>query len=178
MNDQNRPERRCTDCGVPQRLIRKTVMYPESGLNNVELSNVPVWICANNHEEIEIPAVTELHELLAHMIVRKPAFLNGAEVRFLRKRVGLSAKEFAKRIGITPEHMSRVETDARLKKKRMDLLIRLSVASMLAARDKKPFPADLAPLVEQLESAWDIGAHRLTHNDQAPPDHEWEETAA
>ena len=46
-------------------------MYPESGLNNVQLVNVPVWVCANGHEELEIPAVTELHELLAHMIVRE-----------------------------------------------------------------------------------------------------------
>ena len=171
------PERRCTECGAIQHVFRKTVPYAESGLDNVELSNVPVWICENEHQEVEIPAVTELHELLAHMIMRKPAFLDGAEIKFLRRRVELSAKEFAERIGITPQHLSRLENDRR-KSKVFDLLIRLFVASLVAARDRKPFPADLAPFVNQLEDAWNIGAHRLRHNDQAPPEHEWEETAA
>lgn len=178
MNELIRPERRCTECGHVQRVVRKTVDYPESGLNNVELSNVPVWICDNGHEEVEIPAVTELHELLAHMIIRKPAYLTGAEVKFLRRRIALSAKEFAERIGITPQHLSKLENDRVKRSKVLDLLIRLSIASLLAARDKKPIPADLAPLVDQLEAAWDIGAHRVKHNDQAPPDHEWEEAAA
>jgi putative zinc finger/helix-turn-helix YgiT family protein len=169
--------RRCTECGTLQHVERKTVPYPQSGLLNVELSNVPIWVCSNGHEEVEIPAVTELHELLAQLIIRKPAMLNGAEVKFLRRRVELTAKEFAERIGITPQHLSRLENDRSIKSKVLDLLIRLSVASMIAARDQKPFPADLAPFVNQLEEAWDIGAHRLKHNDHAAPQHEWEQTA-
>jgi len=170
-------KRRCTECGAIQTVVRKTVCYPQSGLDNVELANVPVWVCADGHEEVEIPAVTELHELLAQMIIRKPAFLDGAEIKFLRRRVELSAKEFADRIGITPQHLSRLEND-KGKSKILDLLIRLSIASLIAARDRKPFPADLAPFVDQLETAWDIGAHRLRHNDQAPAHREWEEAIA
>ena len=173
-----RRQRRCTECGAIQRAVRQTVMYPESGLNNVQLVNVPVWVCANGHEELEIPAVTELHELLAHMIIRKPAFLTGAEIRFIRRRSDLSGKEFAERIGITPQHLSRIENDKGNKSKSLDLLIRLSIATLIAARDGNPFPADLAPLVDQLDQAWDIGTHRLKHLDQAPPEHQWEEASA
>lgn len=168
--------RLCTQCGTPQRAVRKAVAYPQSGLVNVQLLNVPVWVCTKGHEEVEIPAVTELHELLAHMIIRKPALLDGREIKFLRRRVDLTAKEFAGRIGITPQHLSRLEND-KGRSRVCDLLIRLSAASMIAARDKKPFPADLAPFVDQLDESWDVGTHRLRHNDAAPPDQEWEETS-
>lgn len=177
MADSIRSKRLCTECGSVQSVVRKTVNYPESGLNNVELNNVPVWICENGHEEVEIPAVTQLHELLAQMIIRKPAFLDGAEIKFLRRRIDMSAKEFSERIGITPQHLSRLENNHN-RSKIFDLLIRLSIASLIATRDKKPFPTDLGPLVAQLEAAWDIGAHRVKHNDQASPEHEWEAEAA
>ena len=165
--------RRCTDCGEPQTVNRRNVDYPESGLDNVELFNVPVWVCPNNHDEVEIPAVTQLHELLAYLIIRKPACITGPEIKFLRRRIGIQAKEFAERIGLTPVALSRFETQSRPVSRRTDLLIRLSAAAMIAARDEKPFPADLAPLVQTLET-WDIGSHRLRHVDAALPDHEWE----
>lgn len=165
--------RRCTECGQPQRHERRTVDYPESGLDNVQLTNVPVWVCSNGHEEIEIPAVTELHDVLAQLIIRKPAGLTGPEIRFLRRRVGIQAKDFAQRIGLTPVALSRFENGRHRISRRIDLLIRLSAAAMIAAQRGKAFPADLAPLVDALE-AWDIGHHRLRHVDTAVPDHEWE----
>src|SRR4029079_14090159 len=100
MNPPPKNVRRCTECGETQVATRKDTPYPESGLTNVLLLNVPAWVCANNHVEIEIPAVTALHELLAHMIIRKPASLVGREVLFLRRRVGLAAKDFAPKIGL------------------------------------------------------------------------------
>ncbi len=165
--------RRCTECGEPQRPERRAVDYPESGLLNVQLLNVPVWICVNGHEEIEIPAVTQLHELLAHMIIRKPAAITGPEIRFLRRRVGIQAKDFALKIGLTPVALSRFENGHHRVSRRSDLLIRLAAAALMAARDSKPFPADLVPLVDTLE-AWDIGSHRLRHVDSAPPEQEWQ----
>lgn len=79
--------RRCTDCGEPQSLEHKTVDYPESGLDNVVLHDVPVWVCKNGHEEVEIPAMTALHKILASVVTRKPiASLTAAEIQFLRRR--------------------------------------------------------------------------------------------
>lgn len=169
--------RRCTECGEPQRQERQTIEYPESGLTNVQLVNVPVWVCRNDHEEIEIPAVTQLHELLAHSIIRKPARLTGPEIKFLRRRIGIQAKDLAERIGLTPVALSRFETGKHRVSRRIDLLLKLSAAALLATRDGKPMPADLAPLTDSLE-AWDIGSHRLRHVDAAPPDHEWEADVA
>jgi DNA-binding transcriptional regulator YiaG len=168
---------RCVECGLPLRLEHKTTAYPESGLDNVQLINVPVWVCDNRHEEYQIPAVEQLHELLTNMILRKPAPLTGKEVRFLRKELGLSAKEFASRIALAPVHLSRIETGGRPVLRRMDLLIRLYVAAARSAKTNRPFPADIEPLVAHLE-AWDVGSHRLRHVDHAPPDRQWEAAAA
>lgn len=173
---QPEPRRRCTECGQPQDVQRQAVMYPESGLDNVQLVNVPVWVCANQHEEVEIPAVTALHDLIAHSIIRKPAPLNAAEIKFLRRRVDLTGNEFAAHLGITPIHLSRVENGRRKPAKPLDLLIRLVTAVLIAQRDKKPLPADLAPFVDQLEQGWDIGTHRLAHIDKPlPEEEEWVE---
>lgn len=167
------PIRRCTECGSPQHLERRAIDYPESGVSNVQLLNVPIWICARGHEETEIPAVNELHDLLARLIVRKPARMTGEEIRFLRKRINMPAREFAERIGITAVQLSRIENGARLVTQRMDLLIRLAIAAFMAARDGKPFPDDMTRFIAKLE-AWDIGSHRVRHRDQPLPDHEWD----
>lgn len=175
----NTLDRRCTECGAVQTMSRRTVMYPESGLDNVQLVNVPVWVCSNAHEEVEIPAMTALHELIAHSIIRKPAPLTAAEIKFLRRRVDLTGAEFAAHLGITSIHLSRVENGHRRPPKSLDLLIRLATASLISRRDGKPFPADLAPFVNELEQAWDIGAHRLRHVDQPLPEQEeWIEATA
>jgi hypothetical protein len=61
------------------------------------------------------------------------------------------------------------ENDKGKKTRTLDLLSRLGVATLIAARHGKPLPDDLAPLVDQLEAAFDVGTHRLTHLDQPFP---------
>jgi transcriptional regulator with XRE-family HTH domain len=167
--------RRCVECGEPQQLTRKTVPYPESGLDNVQLLNVPVWVCPNRHEELEVPAVEELHNLLAHMIVRQPSPLSGRDIRFLRRRLGLTARDFSAQLGWTPEWHSQLENGHVVAPRTSDLLMKLACGTLLAKKTGKPSPDDLAPLVEELEAPWSVGSHRLRHIDQAPPDREWEE---
>ena len=68
-----RPPRRCTECREAQRLTRATTDYPESGLDNVKLVDVPVWECGNGHQEVEIPKAEQLHGLLVNTLISKPA---------------------------------------------------------------------------------------------------------
>ena len=170
--------RRCVECGEPQNLTLGTADYPESGLDNVQLLNVPIWICANGHEELEVPAVEELHNLLAQMIVRQPATLSGKDIRFLRRRLGLTARDFSAQMGWTPEWHSQLENGHAGTNRQSDLLMKLACGVLLAKKLGRPAPDDLAPLVEELESTMaGGGAHRLRHNDQAPLHHEWEAAA-
>lgn len=165
--------RRCVECGAPQREERANVPYPESGLDDVELLNVPIWVCQNGHREVEIPAIEDLHNVLAHMIVRQLTPLSGRDIRFVRKRVGLTARQFAARIGRTPEWISQVENGHVSLDRTNDLLFRLSLGLLAAAKAGRSAD-DLAPLVDELEQALAVGGLRVRHNENALPTHEWE----
>jgi transcriptional regulator with XRE-family HTH domain len=61
-----------------------------------------------------IPRLPDLLTWIAVTLLRKEAPLTGDELRFLRKRVGKSSKDFAQLVGLTSEQYSRVENGARL----------------------------------------------------------------
>jgi len=86
----------------------------------------------------EIPAVTQLLNLIAQDLIEKPNALTGDEVRFLRKRLGRKAKDFAKEIGIEPETLSRIENGHFPVSQQTDMLVRfdyiLSADSKLVER--------------------------------------------
>ena len=168
-----RPPRRCTECGGPQRLIHATTGYPESGLDNVQLVDAPVWECESGHQEVEIPNAEQLHRLLTNLLIRKPTALRGTEVRFLRKELGLSGKAFARRLGMTAEHLSRLENGARDITSTINLLVRLAVAWELTRRQRIDFPSDIEPFVTRLEAASHVGNHRVQHCDGAPLERQW-----
>ena len=165
--------RKCAECGELQRLIHKTTDYRESGLDNLQLVDAPIWECGNGHEEIEIPNAEQLHQLLTSLLIRKPALLRGTEIRFLRKELGLSGRAFAERLGMTPEHLSRLETGGRSITSTIDLLVRLAVGWELTRRQRMEFPRDVEPTVTQLEAAPDAEPHRVRHCEDAPPGRRW-----
>lgn len=167
--------RRCVECGRPQKEQRGAVPYPESGLQNVQLLNVPIWRCENGHEEVEIPDVEQLHDLLAHQIIRQPAALSAGDIRFVRRRLGLTARDFAARMGWTPEWQSQIENGHVTANRPSELLMRLACGVLLAEKSGKSAD-DLTPLVAELEATMSLAGHRLRHSDQALPNREWEAT--
>jgi putative zinc finger/helix-turn-helix YgiT family protein len=104
----------CDECGNDMD-SRKTTSedayhYDLCGLDNIFLVGITVYECVGCGTVIpEIPRVPELHQVIAEELAKKQAFLTGREIRFLRNRAGLSAKEFAVLLDISPEHLSRVE---------------------------------------------------------------------
>lgn len=84
--------------------------YVGSGLQNVYLVGVTYFVCPTcGKQSAEIPAMKSLHEAIARTIVGKSSQISGDEVRFLRKRLNIKAKEFAKMVSLTPEYLSSVE---------------------------------------------------------------------
>ena len=167
------PARRCTECGAPQQLVRTTTDYRESGLDNVQLVDVPVWACGNGHQELQIPNAEQLHGCLANLLIRKRTALRGSEIRFLRKELGLSGKAFAQRLGMTPEHLSRLETGRRDVTSTIDLLVRLAAAWELTRRRRIEFPSEVEPFVTRLGAGREVSDHRVQHHADAPPGRQW-----
>lgn len=105
---------KCDYCDLEMEKRQATVAEPYryllSGLDDVYLAEVAVYRCPKCRFEAPIiPKAEELHRVIALGLIKRPRRLSGSEVRFLRKHAGLPARQFARLLGVTPEHLSRVE---------------------------------------------------------------------
>ena len=111
----------------------KPYHFLDSGLPNVYLVGVKHWVCDECKSQwAEIPAPERLMNVIAEEVVMKPGLLAGSEIRFLRKRAGKKASEFAQLINKTPEHLSKLENEALPLKEPTDKLIRLTYGILSA----------------------------------------------
>ena len=108
----------------------KVYRYAESGLANVFLSGgVETGTCERCGETYTgIPAIEELHRTLASAVIRKRSRLAPGEIRYLRKSLGWSGVDFARRMGAKPETVSRWEHGKLAMGAQADRLLRLLVA--------------------------------------------------
>lgn len=97
--------------------------YMESGLTNVWLANGFTVRKTNYGEGVSIHDVDGLHHALAQALANKPR-LTGAEVRFLRKEMGLSQRGLGELLGVTDQAVALWEKKGRLPKT-ADRLLRL-----------------------------------------------------
>jgi len=105
---------KCDYCKIQMEKRRATEEHPynykRSGLDNLLLSGIDVYRCSKcSLESPVIPKVAQLYNVLADDITRKPQLLRGDEIRFLRKHAGLPAQTFARLLGVSAEHLSRIE---------------------------------------------------------------------
>ncbi len=104
----------CESCGgeLIDRMATKEApyAYTMSGVKGVELVGIRVQACPRCGVQMPyIPRMAELHRVIARVLVQQPTRLRGDQIRFLRKHAGLPSNEFARLIGVTPEHLSKVE---------------------------------------------------------------------
>jgi transcriptional regulator with XRE-family HTH domain len=88
--------------------------------------------------------------VIAEALVLKPSQLTGKEIRFLRKYIDFTGEQFGKKLGLTKEHVSRIENEKHPVGAQTDRLIRylaISASSSLATQ--------LVRLFEQLEAIKD-----------------------
>jgi putative zinc finger/helix-turn-helix YgiT family protein len=103
---------KCHECGGELTITRGRHHYTASGLPNVYLEGVETRACpACGTSEVAIPRVALLHRVIALDVARSTARLTGAEIRFLRKHLGWSGRDFARIFGVAPETVSRWEND-------------------------------------------------------------------
>jgi putative zinc finger/helix-turn-helix YgiT family protein len=103
----------CPECGQDLRRERQDYRYKESGLNNIILVDVPVYVCPRHGvQAVALGEVALLHQDIAQTILKQERPLRGAEIRFLRKYRGWSQKELAGRLGVHEVTVSKWETGA------------------------------------------------------------------
>jgi len=104
----------CAECGSDRVTVERNavIRYTIGGLDHVTLQGLEIKRCGEcGDEAIKIPRIGQLHRLLADHIIRQPRLPLGAEIRFLRKHLGLSTQDFAKCMAVTRETVSRWEND-------------------------------------------------------------------
>ena len=136
----------CENCGKRIRARREAYHYTGCGLPNVTLLNVEVHRCATcGWHAVDIPRILDLHALLARLLACKVPRLTPAEARFLRKYLGLSGRDFAAKMGVKPETVSRWESGAQAMGPAAERLLRL-MALAYAPIDK--YPVDIATALQ------------------------------
>lgn len=118
---------KCPICGGALDVIRdQPYDYTESGLN-VTLIGVTQYDCSFCEENfISIPNPEQLHTKIALDICKdNKALLLPEEIRFLRKELGLKAKELARIMGVGPETVSRWENDKKTISEGNDRMLRM-----------------------------------------------------
>jgi transcriptional regulator with XRE-family HTH domain len=120
----------CGNCGKTAKVVRKNYEFGEMGIP-VELQRINVIDCPHcgNVDPI-IPNLDGLMHVLALGIVCNPCKLHGEEVRFLRKYVNKSGREFSRFLHIDHTHLSKIENGKYEIGKEMDKLVRLMVVNM------------------------------------------------
>lgn len=125
---------KCYNCGGKLGAVER-VDYEYGALPGVVLVGVDAQTCGQCGEvEFEIPDVQGLNAMLADALVRKQGHLAGHEVRFLRKNLGWSAQEFANRLGVVPETVSRWENGHVIIGETPDKLLRMFIVHSLSLK--------------------------------------------
>jgi len=127
---------RCADCGFRGELEIEHRDCEYASLPGAILRAVEHQTCPRCGETaVVIPALAQLNRLLAATLVNKLGPLTGAEFRFLRKTLGWSSQDTAKRFGVRPETVSRWEHGERVIGPTADRLIRLCVVTQEPIED-------------------------------------------
>ncbi len=103
---------RCKCNGLMERTVKPEHVEDLGGLVVKVLNAVVVQRCSACSEEMTgIPDLQGLARAAAMVRTLNPARLSGKEVKFIRRALDLTQKEFAEKMDLTAEHISRWEND-------------------------------------------------------------------
>ncbi len=117
---------KCYNCGESMKTIEnQPYNYAECGLDRVTIIGISLYKCSGCGESyVSIPRIKELHNVIGGLICKKTGRLNSKEVRFLRKEMRMKGTEFSLMLGISAEHLSRVENGSKPVSPTLGTLIR------------------------------------------------------
>ena len=144
--------------------------YTESGLQNVWLSNGYVTHKTPYGKSVAIHDVEGLHRVIGRSIANKPK-LTGAELRFLRKEMGLSQAALALLVGTSEQNVSLWERRGRIPKA-SDRLIRV-----LYLEQKFGNNVQIKALIERINALDKHAQEKLVFEHETNGKYEWKEAA-
>jgi putative zinc finger/helix-turn-helix YgiT family protein len=121
----------CHQCGHKMTRHYEDTHFPESGLDNVWLTNAFHWRCECGEDALELKPVPSILDAITRAVLAKPAPLTGQEIRYLRKAAGLKSKELAEILAVDMITMSKWEREMQPIKSSHERAIRLVVAGLL-----------------------------------------------
>jgi putative zinc finger/helix-turn-helix YgiT family protein len=123
----------CLICGSKLKKVKNNLYhYTESGLSRIYLKGIDALECTNSEcgdEEITIPNIEKLHEVIAMTIASQKNKLLPEEIKYLRTYLGFSGADFAKKIGVSAETISRWEKGSVNMKESVERFLRVLVLS-------------------------------------------------
>jgi DNA-binding transcriptional regulator YiaG len=106
---------------------QRTIRYTICGLDYVYLENVPVR--QTKHGEVLDADLAVIEREIASEIVRQGIPIRGAEVRFLRKSLGMSMERFGRLLGLSPPAILKWERESQ---KRLHPTNEVAVRALMA----------------------------------------------
>ena len=123
----------CVVCGSKVKKEKTEIHhYTACGLSKIYLMGVEILRCTNSEcedEEIVVPNIEKLHELVAMELASQKSKLLPEEIKYLRTYLGFSGVDFAKKIGVSPETITRWEKGQVNMKDSTERLLRVLVLS-------------------------------------------------
>jgi DNA-binding transcriptional regulator YiaG len=141
--------------------------YTESGLQNVWLKNGYVIHNTPYGKGVSIHDVAGLHKVIGHALARQPK-LTGAQLRFLRKEMGMSQSALAALIGTSEQNVSLWERRGQIPKT-SDRLIKVLYVEHIGGNEK------IRELIDRI-NALDANVQEKLEFEQSKQQH-WREAA-
>lgn len=130
----------CEQCGADNISSQVLAIYRDEGMvglpNIILLGAVEQQICGECGAEngIRIPDLEGLEAAVAVARIGVPIKLNGEEIRFLRKALGLRSKDLAECLQVREETISRWENGKEVMGPQYEKLLRLFVGCTLSEK--------------------------------------------
>ena len=153
---------KCHQCGGQINEEIGTHPYIGDELPSVILVGVKLRTCTEcGATSVGIPKLAKLHRALATNMAKSEHRLAPGEIRFLRKHLGWSGQDAARKLGVTPETVSRRENGAKPMGAPTERLLRLTVLTVDPV-DEYPIPDELEgtprehQIIASLDNDWQI----------------------
>jgi putative zinc finger/helix-turn-helix YgiT family protein len=126
--------------------------YTESGLDNVYLKDIELRLCESCGESSpRIPRILDVHAAIARAVALQPRPLRGAEIRFMRKQLGMRAGEWAGLMRVDKATFSRWENDDQQLGAQSDALLRFLYFRISEEREGKFLPDQLVARIAAVQ---------------------------